>query len=125
MIVTRDRVVEVTKQVVAEHGMEHVYEKPMVNRLGGEMAMCLYVHNGRPSCLVGHVLHRLGVPLDVLAQGDDQSQDASSMCYEVLYNTDFADEMIASFLSTVQATQDAGYTWGYALESGLKLLAEI
>jgi hypothetical protein len=121
MDVNLERVVETAKMVVAERGADYVYKRP-TNTFG--VPTCLYVDVDRdqPSCLVGHVLHRLGVPLETLKSADQFSFPATDVCHDLLGGSAFDDGEISHFLDAVQSRQDIGRTWGEALQNGLEAL---
>lgn len=52
------------REVVAERP-DHVYQNPE-----GEGAGCVYTHQGKPDCLVGHVLARAGFDIELIARLD-------------------------------------------------------
>lgn len=65
--ITRDDVLRVMREVVAEFGEDYVYQPPAGST-------CVYVHldedgEACPSCIVAQVLHRLGVPLEAFEEG--------------------------------------------------------
>lgn len=65
--VTKEKVIELLREVVAEFGEDYLYKIP--DGCDGHDGRCLYVHtddvgNRCPGCIVGQVLHRLGVPFD-------------------------------------------------------------
>lgn len=104
-----DRAVQLAREVIADYGEQHIYVH--VADAEGD-ATCVYVDEGSCSCLVGHILHRAGVPLAALEShnnlgvGDD------------LFLTDVgvtADDRTADFLSHLQDSQDSGKPWGSAL----------
>lgn len=114
--VTAERVMDVTREVVAERP-GYVYSAP--EHMDTAELDCLYVHtdadgsNPVPGCAVAHVLNRLGVPLDALAIREGDS--AYPVVGAVLdISGDAADAQ--TFLNSVQMAQDAGRTWGDALE---------
>jgi len=76
-----------------------------------EVGKCVYVHNDQPSCLVGQILFRKGVPLTLMETWDDRHDSLI---------TDVADEEISpdvlQFLSVLQNFQDTGSTWTSALQ---------
>ena len=102
--VTYDDVVRTMEEVVADAGEDYVY--PRAER--GDK--CVYVHNMRPDCLVGRVLHRLGVSLDLLTYQDNTP--AFVLAQQVI---DAPTSQVLRLLSEAQSHQDAGYTWGAAL----------
>jgi hypothetical protein len=121
MDINLERVVETATEVVGERGENYIYEKP-INAFG--TPVCVYVYESQPSCLVGHILHRLGVPLETLGEGDRLSFSASDVCMDLLAGTSFYDTEISAFLDSLQSEQDTGHTWGEALQVGLSVLAD-
>lgn len=109
---TDEAVMETLRAVVAERP-DYVYDSEAVDENG--VPMCVYVADGAPSCLVGHVLHRLGVPLDALSVFDESGgKDAQLVVRRVLDGTSGA---TAHRLWAAQSAQDNGETWGEALEA--------
>lgn len=56
---SNDEVLENIEAIVAEAGDGYVYRSP--NSMG-----CVYQYAGEPSCLVGRVTHRMGLPLTAM-----------------------------------------------------------
>lgn len=122
MEITGTQVLETLKAVVAERP-DYVYEAPAhqvhMDPEGLINSTCFYVHadedgsNERPGCLVGEVLHRLGVPLAELAEheGNGASQVAR------VFGVDDRDAL--TVLDEAQCHQDQGVAWGRALEAAL------
>lgn len=108
MEITDETIVATLKAVVAERP-EHRYVQPAT---AGREPGCLYVHGDVPGCLVGHVLHRMGVPLRELLRHEFST---ASEVLEAL-DTDIS-ERVGAFLDNVQGDQDSGATWGDALAS--------
>ncbi|WP_030997529.1 hypothetical protein [Streptomyces sp. NRRL F-5630] len=109
--VTADEVMSTLRAVVAERP-DYVYARPEADN---RAAACLYVHHddgtAKPGCLVGTVLHRLGVPLVELAKWEGEG--ACSMVPSVT-NLEWEDTSTLA-LQTAQEAQDAGVTWAEAL----------
>lgn len=113
------RTKELLAEAVALKGEDYVYTTPEGDK-GSEdyQPVCLYVHGDQPGCIVGHVLHAAGVPLDNLGryEGDDAT---------VAIRTLIDDETIASdltvgrLLRAVQDRQDSGIPWGQAVQQAL------
>jgi hypothetical protein len=82
---------------------------------------CKYERFGEPSCLVGQVLARLGVPVEVLAELDEQSDGSinGEDVPTVLFNAGFEVSNDAyRYMAEAQAVQDRTSrpnTWGEAL----------
>ena len=97
-------------EAVAEFGEDYVYSQD-------DTGSCNYVRNGAPSCLVGQVLAKAGVPLDRLAAADCGAFGGGTCANDLL--EELAEEGILSYdsqvirlLFKVQYRQDSGYTWG-------------
>lgn len=93
---------------------------------------CVYVRDGEPSCLVGHVLARAGVAVEDLARMDEGTPDSgtedepagdgdSESAFEVLWENGALPDYLevthdaADILIHVQSRQDQGTPWGDAL----------
>lgn len=86
-------------------------------RAEGNTPVCLYVEDGAPSCLVGQVLARAGVSVDVLSSIDSANSGQSESIDEAYLGDDVKIDDDARFvLSKAQVWQDSGFTWGRALE---------
>lgn len=107
---TVEMVTPVIEAVVAEYGEDYVYKAE--ERELGEGVRCLYREDGEPSCIVGHVLDRLGV------EYDPDWEDASAE--GVLQG---APTQVQNSLGITQTYQDRGHTWGEALEKYRKRVA--
>jgi hypothetical protein len=102
------------KNVVNEYGPDHIYERNFTNASG-----CVYAENGRPSCLVGIVLHRSGrFALDnLIALDEDSYGTGSAACAIVLAFPDRLTNGAAAVLQAAQSEQDEGKPWGEALSA--------
>jgi hypothetical protein len=105
--VTTEQVYRTAREVVAEKP-DYVYINPMGAR-AGDGANCYYVHGNEPGCVVGAVLHRLGVPLEELARFE------STNGYIVSATLTNMEDRTASFLRKLQWYQDNGRNWLTAL----------
>jgi hypothetical protein len=109
--VDKRRALELLIDIVDQYGEDVVYERvPKV--AGGSGMVCQYQDRGQPSCIVGHVLARAGVPMDVLYELDVLGAPADRLGSHVR-----VDGQAAQVLNAAQCVQDAGKTWGEALES--------
>jgi hypothetical protein len=88
---------------------DFVYERP------GDGKTCMYTWDGQPSCLVGQYLHHIGVPIDVLAEhNEDQIDDPGILA--TLDDVGFEiEEEAVGWLYHAQHQQDIGRTWGAAV----------
>ena len=100
-------------QTVAEYGREHVYE--------GSLIGCQYVHDDAPACLIGHAMHRLGVPI---AELDRWDHAGSNGCPVQIGNVDSPlldmDHTAACVFTAAQRLQDASLPWGHALSQAVR-----
>jgi hypothetical protein len=108
---TYDRAVELAREVVAEFGEDYLYpedhKRGEIERDG--ISSCVYVHDGKPSCLVGQILHKHGVSLEDLAANEFQGAWSVSERYAG------ADYHAKFFLDVAQGKQDSGMSWGEAV----------
>lgn len=103
---TFDEVRTVAQDIVAEKGEDYVYRRP------SEAHGARYVHVSlpEPGCLIGHILHRFGVPLISLLEQEHLSVDRLLTSLRIC-----ADSRIVQWLLRAQGLQDAGVQWGTAL----------
>ena len=92
------------RERIEEVGPDFSYEIP-----GGDFGICanwVYDDEGKrqPSCLVGHVLHKIG-KLDVLT-AEEEFNNASTTC------SAYFDEDAVEYLTLVQTRQDRGMKYG-------------
>jgi hypothetical protein len=106
-MVTAEQFRITTREVVAERP-EYVYTIPETDDPGEDF--CKYVHGDEPGCVIGHVCHRLGVPLDELAKREGQA--AADVVAQVLGITS---PSVLAFAGDLQWRQDCGEPWGVAL----------
>jgi hypothetical protein len=102
---TRDRAVELLEELIAEFGADYVYQPP-------DGTHCVYVHDDQPSCGVGHVLARAGVPVDVLASVD--GTNFASVTEAVVFE-DYVEPDALDLLGVFQLAQDDHAPWGESL----------
>lgn len=106
------RAINLLREIVDEHGRDHRY-----SRNSGD-GRCRYERGGAPACLIGHVLHRAGVPVNELARMDLAPVFASTEISEVVL-PDVVDmtDTARVVLGAAQHVQDHGETWGRALDA--------
>lgn len=106
---TTDEALALLREIVSERPDGYRYEKP------GQR--CVYLHDGEPSCLIGHFFARLGVSTETLAaldaDLDGDGLDAGAAAMQLGFSTPVAD-----LLNNVQARQDQKYTWTEAVDRG-------
>jgi hypothetical protein len=109
--IDKRRALELLIDIVDQYGEGVVYERvPKV--AGGSGMVCQYQDRGQPSCIVGHVLARAGVPMNTLYELDVCGTPADRLNRDV-----GVDGQAAQVLNAAQCVQDAGKTWGEALAS--------
>lgn len=111
---TPERAFELLREVVAEYGAEHVYNKQRA--LDGR-PVCRYVHGDEPGCIAGQVYHRAGLSLGQLS-----SLEGKTAKFEGFYDMG-VEPKAAHLLREAQVLQDQGYTWGAALAAGARYYA--
>jgi hypothetical protein len=111
--ITMKQVMNVMCQVVGEFGVDHVYTKINDTCLNWDK------EKDCPSCLVGHVLHRVGISREFLIE--HSTDGVASVLFYFKWDIGIrVEEGVSSILGVAQNEQDAGNTWGYALGRALK-----
>jgi hypothetical protein len=110
--VTDEQVTEVIRAIVAEFGEDYVYP-----RFEGDG--CWYVWDGKPSCLIGRVLHRLGADIEALKSCDDLGGFQEEIL--VMVDIDMSDLTLTA-LRYAQSQQDQRHSWGEALRVYLRAI---
>jgi hypothetical protein len=119
-----------------EEGPEYVYVKTVAfeesDEAGGDpYLVCTYVHPDadgnltQPGCLVGAALIDLGIPVETLAEINQDGFGASNLLSYlggkgVVKATDKAKRVF----SNAQSKQDRGWSWGGAVEYAVTRVAE-
>lgn len=116
------KVLETLRKVVSERP-DYMYEAPEHMTSEGSQLSCFYVHtdadgnNPTPGCVVGELLHRLGVPLETLALCEGQGAwTAVPAVLDITGHPNAVGEVI-DVLTSVQDHQDHYSTWGVALKA--------
>lgn len=124
-------VLEHLRAVVAEVGPDYRYECPVERQLDtlasvGLVGRCVYAHDDCPSCIIGRVFARLGVPIEEIAALDDPDWplSISGLWHKGALPLPMTNHAVA-VLTAAQRIQDTGasaregdtrWTWGVALE---------
>lgn len=104
---TYGQALELAMKQVEKVGPEYTY--PSVSD-----GLCVYFNtDGRPSCIVGHMLSDDHVDSSLFVDESGNRQIINTS--EVVVLGVFADERAAAFLSSLQMHQDKGATWAEAL----------
>jgi hypothetical protein len=101
------RFIQAMRDVVAERGPDFVYPNEWRR---DELDGCRYVYDGRPACIIGAALARMGVPLDVLS--DHEGREASFVMRRA--GLDVSD-LVRDAAVVTQSAQDTGVDWGRVL----------
>jgi len=120
-----ESVAEALREAVEEKGADYVYTNEageVANLENAVEIQCQYVHTDKPGCIVGNVLHRLGVPLYVLS--DYETRPARSVVESLSGRGILEFERKAlDMLRYAQSYQDNGNSWGDAEVRALSVLA--
>ena len=104
------------KALVAEAGEDFIYSKRGAG--DGYSGRCFYVFEGKPDCIVGKYLAKVGVSLDELKKADGRGfgEPADALLDRLEFNDVITIEPKAiALLQEAQYHQDQGNTWGCAL----------
>jgi hypothetical protein len=126
---TTDDVLKTVSDLLNEYGENYRYRAP-VNELG-ESEGCRYADQGSPSCLLGHIAFRLDPELfEHLSVIDDDSVSydntrfAGKSAYvafkDAIEGGDKPETGVYRFVDDLfraQSRQDAGETWGHAVQA--------
>lgn len=121
--ITRAAVLDLMCQIVAEFGVDHVYARVSI---GGSFHGCYNwdIANNCPSCLIGHVVHRLGADAEFLAINTGEM--AGALLMNFVHRSGLTLEHgVMDVLGVAQVAQDEGRTWGEALRDALTEHLEI
>lgn len=105
-------------------GME--FEETIYDRGDGGHGDCLYVQHGKPGCIVGQALFKLGVPLARMTEYDTYGDDSG--INQIIGGDTFSDDFVSNRsyektaeivakLQMIQRHQDDGATWGEAVNT--------
>lgn len=110
-----NRSMEAMREVVANAGAEYRAET-------NEDGSCVYVAHdedtGRPhaACLIGHMLHMLGMDLDALARLDQAGAYGGSELAGKLHAKIPVNAQVCAVWQAAQIAQDENKPWGVALQ---------
>lgn len=106
---------EALQAAVDEKGADYVYprgKRGWTNVWG----MCRYAVNGKPACIIGDALHRMGVPISTLKEFDanEEGVDAATALEESGLNPTAAEKR---GVNAAQSRQDSGASWGESIRA--------
>lgn len=109
---------QITREVANEVGLhpEDIGYRDVVKDNG----LCLYVHPGqdKPACIIGHWLHRKGVPLANLREMENL--DCLHVLHVQRHLMPNVPTEVASYLRLVQMGQDDDIPWMLAISRPLR-----
>lgn len=113
--------VEILDGLVEEFGADYVYPQ-------GENGKCDYVRDGEPSCIVGHVLAKVGVPIERLKAADGAIMGggmAADALLGMLHNEGAlqSNGSVRALLCEAQYRQDHSTSWGAAVRAAKHYMA--
>ena len=117
-IITMKRVLDLMCQIVGEYGVDYVYEKI------GLACWNWDAEKQCPSCLIGHVVSRLGASDQFLDTYQAVSAAALIGHFASTYDRTI-EEGVKDILGTAQLAQDTLKPWGTALMKALTEHADI
>jgi len=116
-LLTMERTLELLDAAVTERGADFVYPEEwkvpsqiFSSTPGGD---CVYVHDGKPACIVGWVLHTHGVTIEQLRQLEGDSVYALLLHLQPVLEVEPG---VGTVLREAQNQQDVGRPWGVAVE---------
>jgi len=113
MYLTYQSALDALEKAVADRGEEYVYPRQGTSY----NSSCLYWHKDEqaPGCLVGLVLHQLGVSAEVLESFGPASIKMLATSLPYLGGVEMSPAAIG-LMAAVQRYQDRGEPWGVALK---------
>lgn len=113
IVITNETAMQALRDVVAEVGPDYTYPDSERDDL---YHACRYVADGKASCIVGRALHKMGVPLEVLAEHELSS--AEMVIRELIDDgvIESNESEWATQYAFAQIAQDQRKTWGKALQ---------
>ena len=139
MTLTRQDVLDAARKIVAEKGPDYVYPRNSVTGTGyngggyGGANGPVYAEDGKPSCLVGHVIHALDPEAFAHLAAVEEvygTESADNLTYQAFNSGnrnegdgesyhylpwDFWDAEAEVLMNQAQTYQDVGKAWGDAL----------
>lgn len=116
-MITFEQMRDAVKAEIDEVGEDFVYQ-PFAET--PTTPSCRYEHDGKPSCLIGRALYRLGTPIELLSAYNKIGGVRTLVNEGVLDISGVA----ASFAALVQHEQDCGVKWGEAYTRSLGAVDE-
>lgn len=117
-LINLDQAIGLAEQVVQERGADYIYINPD-GESSADGADCRNwdCDADQPSCVVGWILYRAGVPKEELIRANDEDVYVFKN-----YLEDGDDGKTFVFLSHLQNCQDMGETWGDSLEKSRQIV---
>lgn len=117
-LINLEQAISFAEEMIREKGADYIYVNPDGVSSTDGADCCNWDRNtNQPSCIVGWILYRAGVPEEKLI---DHNTEAVYMFKEYLEGCDFG--KVFEFLANLQNLQDQGETWGKALEKARQIV---
>lgn len=121
---TGGQAVALLRKVVFGKGPEYVYPRQVTRGF----TVCHNFRDSKPSCIVGHVLHELGLTFELAEELGIDGIAGAQVAMNVLDHEEDFDWRFSReanhVLITAQSFQDAGAPWGVSLEHAERALAD-
>jgi len=111
--ITKDQAFELLDQAVIKLGADNEYKRGG-SQLSGPS--CVYVRNGEASCIVATALAIAGVPVEVMAEWDKETDSTILSVFENGNAPALLTREAAEVFQTAQMYQDTEYTFGRSVE---------
>ena len=121
-IENEEQAVELLQKAVETRGRDYVYQKRIgpVSASKGEGERCSYTYGGEPDCLIGVALSLAGWTPEMLSELDVGLRGGvpiSTLGRELMEFGPLVSPTARAVLQAAQDAQDAGETWGAALDA--------
>ena len=105
--ITEQDIINEVRRLAADNP-DYIYVSPG----GSEYSSCVYIHDGKGSCIVGRALVNNGFDPEKVSQHEGLTADEMLVALGIKEETDF--EQV--WLDRVQTLQDSGTPWADAVE---------
>lgn len=104
------KLIEIVRRKAAENP-GFTYTSPIP-----DSTSCWYVHDGKPSCLIGQALWEAGLIDDTIDEDDNSSSFRHLLRYKGGVHSWHVEHDEANWLALAQSWQDKKYPWGHAVQ---------
>src|SRR5882757_128354 len=107
--IDRDTALRLLEKQVRLAGSDYVYE--------AHDNVCQYVNDGQPDCLIARALVDYGVPVAVMEEWDNPTREIKQVWDDHMNRPAFLTLAAVKVFAVAQDKQDAGQSWGYAVDA--------